>query len=646
MPSGAKRTRSAHGVFAVAVAGNVTLTGSVRREIPELGGAVGRGDDELLVAGPEHDRREVLAVARVDMQLSARDVSERKRAEEDLRVKAWAITSALNAIAIADLAGNLSYVNPAFLQLWGYGSEPEVAGQAVTGFWQMNEAATEVIATLCTQGRWVGEMTARRKDGAPFEVRVAASLVVNDAGQPICMMAAFEDITTRKRTELALRETQAILQAALDNSQVGIAIADAPDGALRYVNDAGLLIRGGDRQSVVNGIGVDQYVASWRLMDLDGHPLQPDEVPLARAYLFGETCSREFIIRRTSEDDRTVLANAAPIRDDNGKVVAAIVAFLDITERKQAEERLGRTLERLALATQAARLGIWDWDIPRNELVWDDRMYELYGVQRADFAGAYEAWLAGIHPDDRAASDEVSRQAQRGEREYDTEFRVLWPDGTVRVLKAYGQFVRDAAGQPLRMTGVNYDVTARRPAEEALRQLNTELEQRVEKRTVELSETNGQLVRALRAKDEFLATMSHELRTPLTAILGLAELLQMQAYGPLTEKQAYYAQTIYQNGQHLLELINDVLDLAKLAAGKSPLELGPVDPSQACRAALRLTQPQADKKYITIALVLDPSVTSSPGRRPTPQANPGQPFEQCRQIHTGRRPGGVGSERG
>ncbi|MDP3683550.1 MAG: PAS domain-containing protein, partial [Ignavibacteria bacterium] len=77
--------------------------------------------------------------------------------------------------------------------------------------------------------------------------------------------------------------------------------------------------------------------------------------------------------------------------------------------------------ERFSLAANAAHLGVWDWDLQKNDLIWDDRMYELYGVKREDFSGAYEAWLNGVHPDDRASSDEISKQAQRGEREYDTE---------------------------------------------------------------------------------------------------------------------------------------------------------------------------------------------------------------------------------
>ena len=128
-----------------------------------------------------------------------------------------------------------------------------------------------------------------------------------------------------------------MLQAAMDNSQAGIAIADAPDGKLRYVNDAALLIRGKGKEEIVNGVGITEYVASWQIFHLDGTPYKEDEVPLARAVLYGETCSEEFIIRRADEVDRVVWANAAPIRDARDEVVAGIVVFLDVTERKQAE---------------------------------------------------------------------------------------------------------------------------------------------------------------------------------------------------------------------------------------------------------------------------------------------------------------------
>lgn len=172
------------------------------------------------------------------------------------------------------------------------------------------------------------------------------------------------------------------------------------------------------------------------------------------------------------------LGDGRPAREV-GRLLANIVA------RRQTEEKLRRYQERLeelveertvelkrvndrfSMAATAAGLGVWDWDIGNNTLVWDDTMYALYGIKKDDFAGAYEAWLQGIHPDDRASCDEASRRARSGEQDYDTEFRVVWPDGSLHYLKAYGQVVRAEDGRPLRMTGVNFDITERKQAEQA-----------------------------------------------------------------------------------------------------------------------------------------------------------------------------------
>ncbi len=137
----------------------------------------------------------------------------------------------------------------------------------------------------------------------------------------------------------------------------------------------------------------------------------------------------------------------------------------EITEHRYAEEELKRTNERLALATSAGHMGVWDWDIVNDKLIWDDRMFELYGIKREDFTGAYQAWLHSVHPEDRAASHEFSRRTMQGEHEYDTEFRIVWPDGSIRFIKAYGHITRDTEHRPVRVTGVNFDITERKAAE-------------------------------------------------------------------------------------------------------------------------------------------------------------------------------------
>jgi PAS domain S-box-containing protein len=145
------------------------------------------------------------------------------------------------------------------------------------------------------------------------------------------------DTTHQVDSEKENYETQAFLKAAFENSQAGIAIADAPDGKLRYVNKAGLLVRGESDVELVKDVDYNKYVDTWNIMHLDGTPYRNEEVPLSRAVLFGEEVNEEFIVRRDNHEDRFVLANAAPIVDKNNIIIAGIVVFLDITDKKKIE---------------------------------------------------------------------------------------------------------------------------------------------------------------------------------------------------------------------------------------------------------------------------------------------------------------------
>ena len=136
-----------------------------------------------------------------------------------------------------------------------------------------------------------------------------------------------------------------------------------------------------------------------------------------------------------------------------------VAAFIEITDRKRAEMALKVAAERLILATQVAGVGIWDWDVVANRLVWDEQMYRLYGISAETFGGAYEAWTRGLHPEDVKQGDVEIQMALRGEKQFDTEFRVIWPDGSIRNLKAKSTVLRDPSGKPLRMIGTNWDIT-------------------------------------------------------------------------------------------------------------------------------------------------------------------------------------------
>jgi len=143
----------------------------------------------------------------VGVQGVLRDITERKRAEEEMRVKDNAIASSINGIAIADLEGNLTYANHSFLEMWGYHDEKDVVGRNAVEFWQAEEDAAEVMKVATQRGGWIGELLAKRKDGSAFDVHAATSVVRDPSGRPVCRVASFVDITERKRAEEALRTT-------------------------------------------------------------------------------------------------------------------------------------------------------------------------------------------------------------------------------------------------------------------------------------------------------------------------------------------------------------------------------------------------------------------------------------------------------
>ena len=157
-----------------------------------------------------------------------------------------------------------------------------------------------------------------------------------------------------------------------------------------------------------------------------------------------------------------------PVKAADGSIRKYVSIRTDITAQKRLAQQVQRSNERFELAAGAAGIGVWDYDLVASTLVWDDQMYALYGRHRSGGREPYTLWSDSVHPEDRASSEKALQDAIDGRADFELRFRVVRLDGEERYLKAMARVVRDADGRPLRMIGVNYDVTERLQAEAAL----------------------------------------------------------------------------------------------------------------------------------------------------------------------------------
>jgi PAS domain S-box-containing protein len=247
--------------------------------------------------------------------------------------------------------------------------------------------------------------------------------------------------------------------------------------------------------------------------------------------------------------------SGAPIHDANGEVMGAVLVFRDNSEQRQAETALRERELRLQLAVQTARIVAWEWNIVRNQVITSDNFPDIYGVSAIEYA---EQGFTLLHPDDRARHQGVVEQAARNGAGYHSVFRIIRPDNQQLVwLEERSAVIKSEAGQPLKMLGVVQDITERKRWEQQLSEL---LQREQEARRV-AEEAN-------RLKLEFLAMVSHELRTPLTSIVGFASTLLAEDIVYDTVTQRTYFEVINQEAKKLTELVEQLLNLSSLQAGR------------------------------------------------------------------------------
>ena len=299
---------------------------------------------------------------------------------------------------------------------------------------------------------------------------------------------------------------------------------------------------------------------------------------------------------------------------ERGQVVRAWGTQRDVTESRRTERALRASQERLRLALDAGQMGIWDWNMRTGAVEWTHNLEGLAGLAPGTVTTTYEAFVALVHPDDRASFGARAQAAIAEEGTFEAEFRVMATDGGERWMLGKGQVFSDDDGIPVRMVGIAIDVTARKRVEEELRTSVARLEHaesEVQQLYVLEREARADAERSNRAKDEFLATLSHELRSPLSAALSWTHMLRR---GQLdAEKTARALETIERTTRLQVRLIEDLLDISRIVSGKLTLEMGVVDVRTVIESAVAAAHATADARHVTLTAEPPREVLLVPG---------------------------------
>lgn len=299
------------------------------------------------------------------------------------------------------------------------------------------------------------ETRIRTRDGEERTVLITIRVV--DKNKPERgQIVAFNDITERRQNQRRIR-FQADL---LDFVQQAVIATDAT-GQVVYFNPFAEKLYG------------------WKRADALGRTLKELAInadsseraaEIGSKVSAGEVWSGEYPVQNKDGKVFDALVSLSPYYSPGGEYAGTIGISQDISSQKKMRVERDTATERLNLAVNSAHIGIWELDVINNRLIWDERMYELYGLSPENFGHAYEAWQAGLHPDDLERGAREVELALAGEKDFDTEFRVVTPEGEVRHIRAFANITRDAEGNPLKMIGVNYDITAKKLALEQLRE--------------------------------------------------------------------------------------------------------------------------------------------------------------------------------
>ncbi len=403
-----------------------------------------------------------LGILGVALWHRAQSKASQKLVDEATRLAAKVMDSRAAAIFISDASGRMLAVNPTLLRLTGYDESellfqnkrlfaPEgTDGPPPPSFWD------GIAKHLELEGEWEGEILCRRRNGEYFPAYLLVGLTRDSRQQATHYVAILNDITARKQSEEALRESQSRFRQLIDQASDGIYLMDM-DGLFLDVNQQACQALGYSREELL----------ALHVWDI--------ETDYSADYLRSVFRQLQMGIPRTFYGThRRKDGTRYPVEARSGLTIVGgkphVLALVrDITEREAAERALRESEASLAKAQQIAKLGNWDWDVAKDEIQWSDETYRIFGYKKSDLGVTLADALNVVHPDDVEQVTQGITQTLAGLAPYNLDHRIILPDGTVRHVHEQAETLFDGEGRAVRMIGTVQDITERKVAEESLR---------------------------------------------------------------------------------------------------------------------------------------------------------------------------------
>ncbi|GAB4404389.1 MAG: hypothetical protein OHK0039_04490 [Bacteroidia bacterium] len=512
--------------------------------------------------------------------LFSRDITPVKEAEEALRFQADILANVHDSVIATDLAGKVTYFNRGATEIFGYQAE-EIIGHSLRVLYpgmedrQIRRNLLQILDGRDYSGEWRG----RHKNGRDIWLDVRTTLLRASDGSAKGFIGVAKDVTSKVETQRELSRNESYLRAMMDASGSYFILLD-PNARILIMNRE-------SKELLKRLLNIDVEVGDTlsRMVSLRHRRIL---LSTMSQVLWGKSINHILPLADSTGQQYWFEYHMAPVVNNQGDNFAISLHARDITELYMTRQHVIEQGERLQLASEAAGIGVWDWNLDTGQFIWDARMRELFGVDKDPTTPTFEMWRSTLHPDDRSKAEQEMRDAIIGLHRFDTSYRVLLPDGNIRYIQSFANVHRNAEGKPIRMIGVNWDATRARQAQEEMRKAK------------ELAEEMS------RMKSTFLANMSHEIRTPLNGILGLADIMvEVESLDTVRE----YAQKMKKSGMRLLYTLTGVLELARIEAGQTESALQLIDINHTLRDICQALDSIAQQKKLAFAF--DPASSDS-----------------------------------